>query len=278
LDHKWEFILICLPDSPISIEMINNITTVHKGQIYELYLTGIRMHVLADSGAHKYFAGTKAWHVNNVDYDISYITDNGSWKKVPFVYFRKIKYKETRVPKSPYSDSIFYLGHGRMGYIPDYPWIKYRYIPKWFEKSTEKEVVIDNPETYLKTFIKMVAALKCIKEGKNFDISSFTSIDKKYVSVIDNILRTKHDFGLGEYAIKFRCELWKKAISENMFGPKVTMPDEYNPDIWLDTAKMRKPIDKDTHYYRFNKAALIHLEFVKACLENDGIFLDHKNG
>jgi hypothetical protein len=275
-DHKWEFMLLCLPDSPISTEMINNIITIHKGQPYELYLTGIRMHVLADTAAHTYYAGTKAWHVNDVDYDVYYITENGSWQKVPFVYFRTVKDRETCVPKSVNSESVFYLGHGRMGHIPDYPWIKYRYVPKWFEESPKKEIVKDNPETYLKIFMKMVTALKCIKEGKNFDVNDLAPINQKYIFVIDNILRTKHDFGLGDYATKFRCELWKKAISDKLLGPKVTMPEEYNPDIWLDIAKLKKPIDKATHYYIFNNAAAVHLEFVKTCLENDGISLDPK--
>jgi len=122
----------------------------------------------------------------------------------------------------------------------------------------------------------MVTALKYIQAGKYFDVNSLASIDQRYISVIDNILRTKHDFGLEDCATKFRCELWKKAISDKLLGPKVTMPEEYNPDVWLDTAKLKKPIDKDTHYYKFNKAASIHLEFVKTCLNSDGISLDSK--
>jgi hypothetical protein len=58
-------------------------------------------------------------------------------------------------------------------------------------------------------------------------------------------------------------------------GSNVILPEEYDPDEWYNYAKMEKPIDKDTSYYKFNKAATIHLEFVKTCLENDGIPLSY---
>jgi len=49
---KWEFKLQCLPDSPISTAMINEIIDKYKGQPHELHLIGLRMHVLADTAAH----------------------------------------------------------------------------------------------------------------------------------------------------------------------------------------------------------------------------------
>lgn len=270
---KWEFKLLCLPDSPLSREMINDVTTIHKGLPYELYLTGIRMHALADTVAHAYYAGTEAWHVNDVDSDVYYLTDSGSWEKVSFVYFATVKGKETCVTDSTYFDSVFYLGHGRMGHIPDDPWIKYTYCPKWFEKSQKKEISKDNPDAYLQIFKKMVTSLKCIREQKTFDIYSLELINQKYIDVIDNILRTKHDFGLGDDAPEIRCELWKKAIDNGALGSLINKPEEYNPDAWYDIAIQNKQTITETDYYKFNKAATIHLEFVKSCLAGDGINL-----
>lgn len=257
---EWEFNLLCLPDSPLSIEMINNIINKHKGQPYELHLIGVRMHVLADTAAHAYYAGTPAWHVNNVDSDVYYFTDNREWKKVPFGVSN-----EWCTPNFPTLafDSDFYLGHGRMGCVPDYPWIKYKYIPQWREKADEdKELIKDNPDEYLKIFKKMVTALKCIRNQKIFDPNDLEPIDQKYIDVINKILRTKHDFGLSDSGDQIRCAAWKKAISDGSLSPLVTMPEEYNPDIWLNIAKHHQPIN-ETDYYKFNQAAIIHLDSFK---------------
>lgn len=269
-DHaKLEFKLLCLPDSPISLAMINDIIDKHKGQSYELHLIGLRMHVLADTAAHSYYAGTPAWHVNDVDSDVYYFTDNSEWEKVSFGVA-----SEWCAPKALTFESDFYLGHGRVGHIPDYPWIKYRYIPKWREEAgkDEKEIMTDNPASYLKIFKEMVTALKCIRNQKTFDINSLEPIDQKYIDVIDKILRKNHGFCLSDSGVNFRCQLWKDAISNGSLDPLVSMPEEYNEDVWLNIVKQKGSVT-NTDYYEFNKAATIHLEFVKSCLAGDGINL-----
>ena len=81
---KWEFKLLCLPDSPIATAMINDIIDKHKGQPYELHLIGLRMHVLADTAAHAYYAGTPAWHVNDAGAKVYDLTVNPK-KEVPWL-------------------------------------------------------------------------------------------------------------------------------------------------------------------------------------------------
>lgn len=262
---KLEFKLLCLPDSPMAVAMINDIIKKHVGQPYEFHLIGLRMHVLADTAAHAYYAGTPAWHVNDAGAKVYDLTVNPK-KEVPWL---PTSGGEQSTPATTiYYDSIFYLGHGRMGHVPDYPWIRYEYSPKWSSTS----IIKNNPVEYLKIFIQMVTALKCIRERKMFDISNIELIDRKYTSAIDNILRTKHDFGLGDKASEIRCNSWKKAITNGALGP-VVMPEEYNKEFWLNEVK-KTGSSKGTDYYKFNKAAIEHLDFVKSSLSKDQIPLD----
>jgi hypothetical protein len=265
---EWEFKLLCSPDSPMAIEMINDIINNHKGKPYELHLIGLRMHVFADTAAHAYYSGTPAWHVNDVGSKVYDLTVNPK-KEVPWL---PIPGGEQSTPTTTiYYDSIFYLGHGRMGHIPDNPWIKYEYSPKW----SSTPIVKDNPVEYLNIFKKMVTALKCIKEQKRFDVQNLEPIDleyEKYISAVDNILRKKHDFGLGGKAVEFRCGLWKKEISSGSLG-SVDMPEEYKEDEWLNIVKKTGSVT-ETDYYKFNKAAIEHLGFVKESLFKDKLSLD----
>jgi hypothetical protein len=155
----WEFKLLCLPESSLAIAMINDIINNHKGKPYELLLIGLRMHVFADTAAHAYYAGTPAWHVNEVGAKVDDLTVNPK-KEVPWL--PNLPGEQCTPATTIYYDSIFYLGHGRMGSVPDYPWIRYEYSPKW----SATPIIKDNPVEYLKLFREMVTALKCIKDGK----------------------------------------------------------------------------------------------------------------
>jgi hypothetical protein len=270
---KLEFKLLCLPESPIAIAMINDITNNHKGQPYELQLIGLRMHVFADTAAHAYYAGTPAWHLNDAGAKVYDLTVNPK-NEVPWL---PTEGGEQSTPNTTiYYDSIFYLGHGRMGSVPDYPWIKYEYSPKW----SSAPIVKDNPVEYLKIFREMVTALKCIKERKPFDISNLEPIDQKCLSAVENILRQRHAFGLDNFnmtgATDFRCGVWKKAIEDKSLGNDISEPKEYKEDEWLEIVKQKKSVE-GTDYYKFNKAAIIHLEFIKKQLDQDGVLLDFEN-
>ncbi len=262
---KLEFKLLCLPESPMAIAMVNDIINKHVEQPYELHLIGLRMHVLADTAAHAYYAGTPAWHVNDAGAKVYDLTVNPK-KEVPWL---PTSGGEQSTPATTiYYDSIFYLGHGRMGHIPDYPWIRYEYSPKWSSTS----IIKDNPVEYLKIFRQMVTALKCIRDEKRFDIASFEPIPQEYVSVIEGILRTKHDFGLEDNGSQIRCNLWQKAIAHGDLG-SIGMPEEYREDDWLSIVK-KKGSAAETDYYKFNKAAVEHLDFVQTSLIKDGLQLD----
>ena len=52
------------------------------------------------------------------------------------------------------------LGHGRAGHLPDYSFMRYKYMPAWKDYD---EVIKDNPHDYMYAFCQMVYALKVLK-------------------------------------------------------------------------------------------------------------------
>lgn len=258
---RWQFKLMCLPQSPLVTRMINNTINVFKGTPYELYMAGIRMHVLADTGAHMYYAGTPIWHVNDVSDDVIDLTVKPN-KKIPFGPLSEW----CTTPGTGY-ESFNYLGHGRMGHIPDYPWLIYKYHPKW----SKDPIVKDNPKEYLRTFKEMVTALRCIREGRTYNVLNVDPLEGMYEKIVLDILNQKHPFGQSyEKNVSTRCNWWVNAIKNLGDFPE---PEKYDPGAWLNKAKQAKSLEdiKKTDYYKFNKAAIEHLDFVRAYLGDDEI-------
>jgi hypothetical protein len=87
---KAQFKLVCFPNSILTKAMINDLVQNYSD---DLHAIGLRMHVLADTWAHTYYAGTPAWFINQE-------TNN---------YLKNAK---------TYND-IVYLGHASTGHRPD---------------------------------------------------------------------------------------------------------------------------------------------------------------
>jgi hypothetical protein len=76
--------LVCLPNSPLVREMINDLIANHRD---DLHFIGLRMHVLADTWAHMYFAGIPAWYINDAGDTVNEIDASGTrtpvkWKRL----------------------------------------------------------------------------------------------------------------------------------------------------------------------------------------------------
>ncbi len=193
--------LICGPNGDLLVKTIE----LAKGK--GLQHTGIAMHVLADTWAHRYFAGTPSLVINNTD---GYFYEfNDTWKKVKF---RHNPSAPDDIENGLYSNSLFQsrensimnLGHGRAGHFPDYSFAKYKYLPAWGEY---KEIIKDNPSDYRNAFSQMVYAMKYLKgsidtfEKERYD----DSVLEKYGERIDSILRKRQ---------LIASEDWKKFGSE----------------------------------------------------------------
>ena len=160
--------LICGPNG----ELVGD--TVRLAQGKGLQACGVAMHVLADTWAHRYFAGTPSLVINNATefYDLG--------RDEP-IRFSHNPVSGEDVDRSHYSNtvsqstesSIMNLGHGRAGHLPDYSFMRYRFMPAWGDYET---IVKDNPADYYQAFCQMVYALKYLRGSvADFRLNTYDS-------------------------------------------------------------------------------------------------------
>lgn len=155
--------LICQPNSALLLDTLGQ-----AKQIGTLQAVGIAMHVLADTWAHRNFAGTPSMVINNIAADCYEVLDLDGERVERKIHFRhKVggaddlengRYTST-VPQFS-ENSVMNLGHGRAGHLPDYSFLRYRYLPAWGEYEL---VLKDNPREYLHAFAQMVYAMKWLR-------------------------------------------------------------------------------------------------------------------
>ena len=151
--------LICGPNGDLLAE------TVELAKGGSLQSAGIAMHVLADTWAHRYFAGTPSVVINNTNYHFYELLPSGGSFIERKVTFHHNPSAEDDIENGVYTNSVFQssensimnLGHGRAGHLPDYSFVRYKYLPAW---AGYEEIVKDNPSDYLHAFCQMVCALK----------------------------------------------------------------------------------------------------------------------
>ena len=160
--YKNKFRLICNPNSDLLAD------TVKLAKGGSLQAVGIAMHVLADTWAHRYFAGTPSLVINNTNlYFYELLPQGGSTVQRP-VTFRHSPGGADDLESGIYNNSIFQsnensimnLGHGRAGHLPDYSFIRYQYLPAW---GGYREIVKDNPDDYYHAFCQMIYAMKYLR-------------------------------------------------------------------------------------------------------------------
>ena len=157
--YRNKFRLICQPNSDLLVETVE----LAKGR--SLQAVGLAMHVLADTWAHRYFAGTPSLVINNTDYHFEELLPDGSVRPIRF---RHSPNAPDDLVQGIYTNSLYQgnentvmnLGHGRAGHLPDYSFMQYRYLPAW---ADYEEVFKDNPADYYLAFCQMVSAMKYIR-------------------------------------------------------------------------------------------------------------------
>lgn len=160
--YKNKYRLICGPDSDLLA------ATIELAKDKSLQAAGIAMHVLADTWAHRYFAGTPSMVINNTDYDFFELIPEGDSYTERRVTFRHNPSAEDDLDQSIYTNtvnqfsenSVMCLGHGRAGHLPDYSFIRYRYLPAW---AGYEAVVKDNPSEYYNAFCQMIYAMRYLR-------------------------------------------------------------------------------------------------------------------
>ena len=158
--YLQKYRLICGPNG----ELVKS--TVELAKDKGSQAVGIAMHVLCDTWAHQHFAGTPSLVINNTGGFYEILPD-GSEKKITF---RHSASAPDDIENSIYTSSLYIsseksimnLGHGRAGHLPDYGFIRYKYLPAW---GGYEEITKDNPADYKLAFCQMIAALKYLRGG-----------------------------------------------------------------------------------------------------------------
>ena len=233
--------LICKPNSDLLVETVN----LAKGK--SLQAAGVAMHVLADTWAHSYFAGTPSLAINNTNYHFFELVPDGDGfieRKIKFIHnpgapddFENGVYVNSLFQTS--EKTIMNLGHGRAGHLPDYSFMRYKYLPAWADYE-EKE--------YYSAFRQMVYALSFLHgDTESFEKETYDSEKvAPYEERIKEILIKRQ----GEAGA---CEDWK-AFGEELSGCTI---DDFDMDRYQEeylTADSDKK--DDTFLGKFILAAL----------------------
>ena len=191
--YRNKYRMICGPNGDLVVD------TVNLAREKDLQAAGLAMHVLADTWAHRYFAGTPSLVINNTDrFFVELLpADDGSLVERP-VTFRHNPAADDDLDNGLYTNTIYQpsentvmnLGHGRAGHLPDYSFIRYRYVPAW---NDYEEVLKDNPTEYYQAFCQMVYAMKCLRgECGEFQVDTYdTDTVAPYEQTIRAILEKR---------------------------------------------------------------------------------------
>lgn len=187
--YRNKYRLICQPNSALLKD------TVELARGGSLQGAGIAMHVLADTWAHRNFAGTPSLVINNTNfYFYELFPEGGDWREEAIV-FRHSPGAPDDVEKGIYNSSIYQnsenaimnLGHGRAGHLPDYSYIRYKYLPAW---GNYEVIIKDNPADYHHAFGQMVYAMKYLRgivptfETDRYDSDSVAPWEERIRSIL----------------------------------------------------------------------------------------------
>lgn len=188
--YKDKYRLICNTNSDLLVE------TVGLAKDRGLQAAGLAMHILADTWAHRYFAGTPSMVINNTnDYFFELIPEGDAYReeKVQFRHnpagadqFGKYSYINTLYQLT--ENSVMCLGHGRAGHLPDYSFMRYRYLPAW---GSYEEIIKDNPSDYYHAFTQMIYALKFLRgeeaafEKEHYDLEAAAPYEERITEILE---------------------------------------------------------------------------------------------
>lgn len=215
--YKAKYRLICGPNGDLLVK------TVDLAKDKSLQAVGIAMHVLADTWAHQYFAGTPSQVINNTDYWFYELIPEGESFRERAVTFRHNPTGKDDLDKGIFTNTVYQieensvmsLGHGRAGHLPDYSFMRYKYLPAW---GNYEEVVKDNPSDYYKAFCQMVYAMRYLRgDYETFEKEKYdTEAVSPYEEEIKMILEKRQ---------LNSCTEWK-AFGEKLSGSAIPDFDE----------------------------------------------------
>ena len=184
--YRNKYRLICGPNGDLLKD------TVELAKDRSIQAAGIAMHILADTWAHYNFAGTPSLVINNTDNNFSEIMEDGSIRPISFKHSPGAS---DDIEKAEFNSTVFNLGetnilnlgHGHAGHLPDYSYIRYKYMPAW---DNYRECLKDNPSDYRHAFCQMIYAMKYLRgevgvfELATYDEEAIRSYEERIMSIL----------------------------------------------------------------------------------------------
>lgn len=232
-NYRNKYRLICGPNGTLVTDTIE----LAKGR--SIQAAGIAMHVLADTWAHYNFAGTPSLVINNTDNNFFEIMEDGTTRPISFKHSPGAA---DDIEKGIFNSTVFNmgetnilnLGHGHAGHLPDYSYIRYKYMPAW---DNYRECLKDNPSDYRKAFCQMVYAMKYLR-GAN-EVFELNTYDEEaiapYEERIMSILTKRQEDASSDW----------KAFGEELSGQ--TIPD-FDVNTHVDSYKKALSDDRDATF------------------------------
>ncbi len=260
--YRNKYRLICGPNGDLLVD------TVMLAKNKPLQAVGLAMHILADTWAHRYFAGTPSLVINNVNYDFYELVEKDGEITERQIVFKHSPTAPDDVDKGSYTSSLYQisensimnLGHGRAGHFPDYSFAIYRYMPAW---GKYREIVKNNPSDYMQAFCQMVYALKFLN-GIN---SEFLKAHYDYAAVEPYRERI---FSILIKRQIVASEDWK-AFGEELSGRTI---DDFDINRYADEYKNAPKNEKDDSFLgKFILAALAQKSMVTNKIYKSGNLL-----
>ena len=240
--YRNKYRLICGPNGALLKD------TVELAKDRSIQAAGIAMHILADTWAHYNFAGTPSLVINNTDNNFFEIMDDSSTRPISFKHspgatddIEKAEFNSTVFNLG--ETNILNLGHGHAGHLPDYSYIRYKYMPAW---DNYRECLKDNPSDYRHAFCQMIYAMKYLRgEVEDFELATYDEeAIAPYEERIMSILTKRQEDASADW----------KAFGEELSGQEI--PD-FDVNAHVASYKNALPEDRDgTFLGRFIIASL----------------------
>ena len=245
--YRSKYRMICGPNGELAAE------TVRLAKARSLQAAGVAMHVIADTWAHAFFAGTPSLVINNIVQPFYELREDGEH----LIRFRHSASKPDDPEQFLYTcslyqaneNSIMNLGHGRAGHLPDYSFIRYKYMPAWGDYEL---IVKDNPSEYYSAFCQMVYAMQYLRgEYDTFETEQYAwETVQPYEETVRRILKTRQLDSCADWA----------AFGQSLSGKEI--PD-FDMDQYAEEFRAAPKGEKDgTFLGRFILAALAQKSMV----------------
>ncbi len=257
--YRSKYRLICQPNS----ELLEQ--TVRLAKDKGMQAAGIAMHILADTWAHRNFAGTPSLVINNSNHYFYELFPDGDGYIEKKLTFRHSASAPDDLERSIYTsslsvtseNSIMNLGHGRVGHLPDYCFIRYKYLPAW---GGYEEIVKDNPADYHNAFCQMIHAMKYLRGAhETFERGHYdTEAAAPYEKELQEILNKRQLDASADW----------KALGEKLSGHEIEPFDlEKYQEEYMSAGEDAKG---DTFLGKFIRAAMAQKSMVTTAIHQSG--------